>query len=140
MKYKVEATLLKSLNAAPNQSYSDYWWKVLRKISLALGDSLGLEAQRMVESGFWLAAIYACFVGLLEGNNSGRITKCLGILESWMSDLLMFAQHAEISETLSEPLVESIQLLRCSKTRKTALSCMKIIKLALKDFLGKGDG
>ena len=135
MAYNLDARFLRNLNVSKKQPYSDFWEDVLREISLTLGDSLGSEVQRMVEFGFQLAAIYTCLVGLLKDNDSWGFAGRVGILKDWMSDLLMFAQQARISETLLKPLVESIHLLQRSKTRQAACKSMRILELALRYLL-----
>jgi len=117
------------------RSYSEFWEKVIRKISLSLGDSQGIQVQGTVEFGFWLAAVYAFLVGVLEENYPRESKEQLGILQRWMSGLLDFAQEFGLSEMLIEPLVKSERVLRRSKTRSTALYCMRILELAQRDFL-----
>lgn len=131
----LDVSLVMPLGEFENRSYSDFWNNVLRKISLALGDSLGVEVQRLVEFGFWLAAVYACLVGILEENESREFTKRLEILELWMPGLLLFAEQARVSSVLIKPLAESRRLLQRSKTHETACKCMHIVGLAIRGAL-----
>jgi len=135
MAHNLDTRFLRNLNVSKKQPYSDFWEDVLREISLTLGDSLGSEVQQMVEFGFRLAAIYACLVGVLKDSDSRKFAGQLGILKDWMSDLLMFAQQARISEMLLKPLFESRRLLRHSKTRRAAYKSMQVLELALRQLL-----
>ena len=131
----LDAGLIKQLRISEKQSYFDYWDKVLIKVSLVLGDSHGPEIQYSMKLTFWLAAVYACFNGALLEKGSRQVKACLSILERGLSDLLVSAQRAEISEMTLGSLVELTDLVHGSKTYPTACKCMKNLGSIIRDLL-----
>ena len=132
---QLDISLLNSLNCSRKMKYSDFLDNVFRKVLAALGDSLGPTMQQWAELGFGQAAVYAGFVGILNATAAEPNTRCLTILENWLSQLNKSSQLAGISETSRQPLIEAIILLQHSKTYSTTYQCMKILKLALRNNL-----
>jgi hypothetical protein len=104
---------------------------MFRKIALALGDSLGQQAQQMVELGFWLAAVYAGLVEALRDDNHSYMKECLVILENGFASF----QPSDMPAPLRNSLVDIKKLLRSSKKRTIAYECFNKIESMLKHVL-----
>lgn len=122
--FHLDTGIFINLNYPQKQSYADFWEKILRKAALALGDMLGSQVQERVKWGFWLAAVHACFVGVVKENPSEDIRANLRMLESWISGLLLLAPRAGISGMMQRQMSILKVLLRDSKTPSTAFQGM----------------
>lgn len=131
----LDQSFLNELKISKKQTYFDFRENVIRKVSLALGDAQGGQSQRAVELGYGLAAVYACFVGVLNDNDSGKTESCLRILKNWISDLLKSTEQTGVPEKSLQSLVKVKGLLLSSKTRPTANKCRQILKLVLNNLL-----
>lgn len=129
--YHLDGVVLKDLNVHRGARFLDYWNGVIRKVALALGDSLGQEAQQMVELGFWLAAVYAGLVAALKENNHRYMTECLLVLE----DGVFSFRPSDMPSPLRNSLIDIKKLLQYSKKRTTAYQCFDEIELMLKHAL-----
>ncbi|MEN6307399.1 MAG: hypothetical protein ABFD91_06545 [Anaerohalosphaeraceae bacterium] len=93
---------------------------------------MGSQVQERVKWGFWLAAVHACFVGVVKEKTSEDIRANLRMLESWISGLLLLAPRAGISEMMQRQMSILKVLLRDSKTPSTAFLGMHNTEWILK--------
>lgn len=122
--FHLNAEIFIELNCPQKQSYADFWDKILRKVALALGDMWGSQVQERVKWGFWLAAVHACFVGVVKENPSEEIRANLKMLESLISGLLLLAPRAGISGIMQKQMNLLKVLLRDTKTPSVAFQGM----------------
>lgn len=129
----LEMYFLDYLKNPRDWEFLSFWDRVIKQISIALGDSLGPASQQMVELGFWLAAGYA---GLVEQFNSDYEIACyLNNLEDCLHDLITSSYLAEIPEPLIKPLRDTRAFLEDSKNPEAVSKCMDTLRLTIENFL-----
>lgn len=126
---------VKNLNLSAKQSYADFKEMTIRRISLELGDTFSPAVQWMVEFGFHLASAHSFLVSASECRTSSKLKNSLNYFISQFPSLLRLARKSEISETLLEPLVESLDVVRRCKTKGAVRKCCKLTGLVLSRLL-----
>lgn len=126
---------VKELDISARRSYLDFKEMVIKKISLKLGDHFSPAVQWIVEFGFQLASTHSFLVGVSEHGTVSGLKGSLNYLESRLSYLLQLARKSDISETLLTPLIESLEAMKCRKTKATARKCCKLMGLFLSQLL-----
>ena len=127
--------LVRNLNISAKQSYADFKEMIIRKISLELGDNFSPAVQWMVEFGFHLASAHSLLVAAAECRSSSSLKDSLNYFVSRFPSLLRLARKSEISESLLQPLVDSLDVVRRSKNKKGVRKCCKLTGLVLSQLL-----
>lgn len=131
----VDGRCVSNLNLSTKQSYADFKEMTIRQISLELGDSFNSAVQSMVEFGFHLASVHSLLVAASECRTSSMLKSNLKYFVSQFPSLLRLAKKSEISETLLDPLVESLDVIKCRKTKGTVCKCCELTGLVLTRLL-----
>jgi hypothetical protein len=127
--------VVKNREILAKQSYFDFKERIIKKISLELGDNFSPPAQWMVQFGFHLASMHSFLVAASECQAPAKLRDSLNYFVSQLPSLLWLARKSEVSETLLEPMVDFLDVIRCQKTRQAARKCCKKIGLVLSQLL-----
>ena len=126
---------VRNLDISAKRSCTEFKKMIIRRISLELGDNFSPAVQWMVEFGFHLASAHSFLIAAAESRSSSSLKDSLNYFVSRFPSLLRLARKSEISETLLQPLVESLDVVSRSKTRAGVRKCCKLTGLVLSQLL-----
>lgn len=117
------------------KSLPEFQRKVIKRVSLEIGDAFNSPAQWMVEFGFSLAITYSTLVTTTQCKSQIELKKQLMCIESRIQHLLILAKKSEAPTIIIDALTSSAAALRQRKTRQSTRKCMDLINLTAKQLL-----
>lgn len=124
-----------NLNISKIRSFPIFQERIIRRVSLELGDHFCPTIQWMVEFGFHLALIRSFLVTATNCQSHNSLKSYLKFTELRVAHLLYLARKSEIPTAITDLLTRSATILRRFKTQASALKCCELLGLAADNLL-----
>lgn len=128
-------TFAKNLNISKIRSLPIFQERIIKRVSLELGDHFCPTVQWIVEFGFHLALVRSFLVTAANCQSHHSLKSYLKFTELRVSHLLYLAHKSEIPTAITDLLTRSAAVLRRFKTQASALKSCELLGLAADNLL-----